>query len=79
VDAVNEWLSDDSKVFHLMRDSAYHTALVMGGMWGAKVSAMRPQLATLVHRILNHQETRFWVGDSPSSHFSITNSARIIK
>jgi hypothetical protein len=33
--AVDEWLGSDSD-FHIMRDNEKHTALVMGGMWGAR-------------------------------------------
>lgn len=34
-EAVDEWMESDKK-FHIMRDHPYHTAAVMGGMWGMK-------------------------------------------
>lgn len=34
-DAVFEWLNSD-KDFHVMRDHPYHTAKIMGGMWGLR-------------------------------------------
>jgi len=40
VGAVNEWL-DSGKDFHIMRDHPNHQARIMGGMWGAKVNALR--------------------------------------
>lgn len=33
--AVDEWLKSD-KDFHIMRDHPYHTALILGGMWGCR-------------------------------------------
>lgn len=33
--AVDEWLSS-GKTFHIMRDHPYHTASILGGMWGFK-------------------------------------------
>jgi hypothetical protein len=33
--AVDEWLKSN-KDFHIMRDHPYHTALIMGGMWGCR-------------------------------------------
>lgn len=34
-EAVDEWLSSD-KDFHIMRDNRAHSALILGGMWGAR-------------------------------------------
>ena len=33
--AVDEWLNSD-KDFHIMRDHPYHTAFILGGMWGCR-------------------------------------------
>jgi hypothetical protein len=34
-DAVDEWLKSDKR-FHIMRDHPWHSAKILGGMWGAK-------------------------------------------
>lgn len=34
-EAVDEWLASD-KDFHIMRDNRAHSALILGGMWGAR-------------------------------------------
>jgi len=38
--AVKEWLESD-KDFHIMRDHPYHTAPILGGMWGCRNGLMR--------------------------------------
>ena len=38
--AVNEWIESDKK-FHIMRDHPYHTASILGGMWGCKSDLLR--------------------------------------
>jgi protein O-GlcNAc transferase len=37
--AVYEWVNSD-KSFHIMRDHPWHNAIIMGGMWGAKVNTI---------------------------------------
>ncbi len=34
--AVDEWLSDPEKVFHIMRDHPAHKTEILAGMWGAR-------------------------------------------
>ena len=38
--AVDEWLRSGTS-FHIMRDHPWHATLVLGGLWGAKRTAMR--------------------------------------
>ena len=35
VAAVNEWLNNSTKSFHVMRDHEHHIALILGGLWGS--------------------------------------------
>jgi len=44
--AVQQWIKSGQSL-HIMRDHPFHTAFVMGGMWGAKTSAAIPQLRFL--------------------------------
>jgi hypothetical protein len=39
-DAVNEWI-ESGKQFHIMRDHPYHSAPILGGMWGSKSDFLR--------------------------------------
>lgn len=39
--AVDEWLNSD-KDFHIMRDHQYHTAHILGGMWGSRNNILLP-------------------------------------
>jgi hypothetical protein len=39
-EAVDEWLASD-KHFHIMRDNRAHSALILGGMWGARSGILR--------------------------------------
>ncbi len=43
--AVLEFLSLGGAAFHSMRDNPAHVVDVMGGMWGAKVGAIRGEMA----------------------------------
>ena len=43
--AVLEFLSLGGASFHSMRDNPAHVVDVMGGMWGAKVGAIRGEMA----------------------------------
>lgn len=47
--AVAEWIKS-GHTFHMMRDSGSHTALVLAGMWGAKVGA----ITNMKERIQNY-------------------------
>jgi hypothetical protein len=40
VQSINEWINS-SKRFHIMRDHPYHTAPILGGMWGCRGGLMR--------------------------------------
>jgi hypothetical protein len=44
--AVDQWI-ESGKTFHLMRDSAYHVNLALGGMWGG-LGGVFPQIHELV-------------------------------
>lgn len=48
--AVKQWLESD-KIFHTMRDHPDHNAWVMGGLWGAKNTALDN---TTRHNILRY-------------------------
>lgn len=39
-EAVDEWLASD-KDFHIMRDNRAHSALILGGMWGARNGVLK--------------------------------------
>lgn len=56
--AVDEWLKSD-KGFHIMRDHPHHTALIMGGMWGAKKGVI-PNMKELID---NYTKGNFWQVD----------------
>ena len=34
IDAVNEWLTNTTYAFHIMRDNAQHGIAMLGGLWG---------------------------------------------
>ncbi|XP_059351264.1 uncharacterized protein LOC130702814 [Daphnia carinata] len=55
-DAVIEWLASD-KVFHIMRDHHAHCTSILAGMWGAKISQHRSEIAAASYKILkrNHR------------------------
>ncbi len=57
--AAKEFLSSNTDFFHVMRDHPAHTAEILGGMWGAKSSALRPnfveafrEMHKVCHRML---------------------------
>uniref|UniRef100_A0A0P5A3Z5 Lactosylceramide n=1 Tax=Daphnia magna TaxID=35525 RepID=A0A0P5A3Z5_9CRUS len=57
VDAVNEWLRSNY-TFHLMRDHKNHTAIILAGMWGAKLHQRRDLIQGLTRAlILGGQDT----------------------
>ena len=51
-EAVDEWLASD-KTLHVMRDHPWHSAAIMGGMWGfrpSKEKRMKQWLSSYVHQ-----------------------------
>ena len=56
--AVDEWLESD-KSFHIMRDHPWHTALILGGMWGVKY----PKLKGIKILIDNYKKGNYWQVD----------------
>jgi len=44
--AVSDWLASDKR-FHIMRDHPWHSAEIMGGMWGAKKGIL-PDMSLLI-------------------------------
>lgn len=56
--AVYDWLNSD-KDFHIMRDHPYHTAAIMGGMWGCRNGILR-NIRTLVS---DYNRGNFWQVD----------------
>lgn len=53
--AVDEWISS-GKHFHVMRDSAAHTVLMLAGLWGGVRGAL-PSLAPLINDFLKNNMT----------------------
>jgi len=56
--AVGEWITSDKK-FHIMRDHPYHTAKIMGGMWGVKDKF----LSSMKDDINHYTKGDFWQFD----------------
>jgi protein O-GlcNAc transferase len=56
--AVEEWLASD-KDFHIMRDHPFHTAKVMGGMWGVRTGLL-PDMDSMIK---NYKKGNFWQVD----------------
>tara|TARA_R110000782_G_scaffold102791_5_gene190194 strand:+ start:26536 stop:27213 length:678 start_codon:yes stop_codon:yes gene_type:complete len=56
--AVDEWLASD-KVFHIMRDHEFHTAAIMGGMWGVKGDFLR----NMSHWVSTYKGGNYWQTD----------------
>ena len=56
--AVNEWVESDS-AFHIMRDHPYHTAPILGGMWGCKKGI----LINIKDHIQKYVKGDFWQVD----------------
>lgn len=56
--AVDEWLSSD-KDFHIMRDHPYHTAVILGGMWGCRNGILK----NIKKLINNYKKGNFWQVD----------------
>lgn len=60
--AVEEWLKSD-KDFHIMRDHPWHTAPIMGGMWGARC-ALKFKLGYILHnKLKNYLNDNRWQVD----------------
>ena len=55
---VNEWI-DSNKSFHIIRDHKFHTAKIMGGMWGAKKGVI-PNMRELLK---NYKLGNYWQTD----------------
>ncbi len=55
---VNEWIDSD-KSFHIIRDHKFHTAKIMGGMWGSKKGII-PNMGELLE---NYQLGDYWQTD----------------
>jgi hypothetical protein len=56
--AVYDWLNSD-KDFHIMRDHPYHTAIIMGGMWGCRNGILK----NIKELISNYNKGNFWQVD----------------
>ena len=50
-EAVAEWI-ESGRLFHTMRDSGSHTALILAGMWGAKAGAV-PDMDARIQRFVD--------------------------
>ena len=50
-EAVAEWI-ESGRLFHTMRDSGSHTALILAGMWGAKAGAV-PDMEARIQRFVD--------------------------
>jgi hypothetical protein len=50
VDSVRVWL-ESNKIGHIMRDHPWHSNIMLGGMWGLKLSVNR-KLANQIYKIL---------------------------
>ncbi|XP_069973009.1 uncharacterized protein [Penaeus vannamei] len=68
-EAVKEWLSGN-KSFHLLRDHPWHTALIMGGLWGARWGHQgepaRRSLAAVRDAVVQEARGRFKKGADQS-------------
>jgi len=56
--AVDQWMKS-SKEFHIMRDHPWHTALILGGMWGVKY----PKLNNMITLVDKYSKGDFWQVD----------------
>ena len=56
--AVDEWMSSD-KGFHIIRDHPWHSAAILGGMWGCK----RGVLDNMVEMMESYEQGDFWQVD----------------
>lgn len=52
--AVDDWLESGAQPFHLMRDNASHTELILAGLWGG-VAGLLPDLAGLASPYLERR------------------------
>ncbi len=64
--AVDEWLASN-KDFHIMRDHPAHTAVIMGGMWGARGAFLK----NIKQQIDEYQKGNFWQVDQNFLHEKI--------
>ena len=56
--AVDEWMNSD-KGFHIIRDHPWHSAAILGGMWGCK----RGVLNNMVEMMESYEQGDFWQVD----------------
>lgn len=56
--AVDQWMNGFNS-FHIMRDHPYHTAVILGGMWGVKY----PRLKKMKKLITEYSKGEFWQVD----------------
>ena len=62
VGAINEWLLSD-KDFHIMRDHPYHSAPILGGMWGCRNRIMKKiGLSSLINNWCLNKRTNYSYG-----------------
>ena len=61
--AVDEWVASEVP-FHIMRDHKQHTAVILGGMWGAE-KGLLTNIKTLIHDWLSKHPTSMqgWYSD----------------
>lgn len=57
--AVDYWLNETDKEFHIMRDHPAHSAAIMGGMWGVRNGF----LSNMKELIWNYSKGNFWQVD----------------
>ena len=55
--AVDEWIESD-QVVHIMRDHPYHTATMMGGMWGMRKNDLLPKSMHYLTDNFRHEYTQ---------------------
>ncbi len=62
INAINEWLLSD-KDFHIMRDHPYHSAPILGGMWGCRNGIMKKiGLSSLINNWCLSKRTNYSYG-----------------
>ena len=62
INAINEWLLSD-KDFHIMRDHPYHSAPILGGMWGSRNGIMiKIGLSNLINNWCLNKRTNYLYG-----------------
>jgi hypothetical protein len=62
INAISEWLLSD-KDFHIMRDHPYHSAPILGGMWGCRNGIMKKiGLSILINNWCLNKRTNYSYG-----------------